>query len=47
MDYFLNLKIHRTVFYLSIKNIGFHFIDNPINKKELFIRAGFLWTLFT
>ncbi|WP_238784584.1 putative porin [Blattabacterium cuenoti] len=47
MDYFLNLKIYRTIFYLSIQNIGFHSIYSPFNKKELFIRTGFSWTLFT
>ncbi|WP_185866205.1 putative porin [Blattabacterium cuenoti] len=47
MNYFLNLKIYRTIFYLSIQNIGVHSIYSPLNKKELFIRTGFSWTLFT
>ncbi|WP_185853528.1 putative porin [Blattabacterium cuenoti] len=47
IDYFLNLKIYRTIFYISIQNIGFHSIYRSLNKKELFIRTGFSWTLFT
>ncbi|WP_185862325.1 putative porin [Blattabacterium cuenoti] len=45
IDYFLNLKIYKTVFYLSIQNIGLNYISK--NNKELFIKIGFLWNLFT
>ncbi|WP_185863440.1 putative porin [Blattabacterium cuenoti] len=45
VDYFLNLKIHRTIFYFSIKNIEFYNEDK--NKEKSFIQVGFLWNLFT
>ncbi|WP_185872407.1 putative porin [Blattabacterium cuenoti] len=46
IDYFCNFKLHKTIFYFSIKNIGFHY-KNFFKKKELFIETGLLWTLFT
>ncbi|WP_238784207.1 putative porin [Blattabacterium cuenoti] len=47
IDYFLNFKIYRTVFYFSIQNMGFYNIYNPNNNNKWFIQTGFLWNLFT
>ncbi|WP_238784365.1 putative porin [Blattabacterium cuenoti] len=44
VDYFLNLKIYRTIFYFSIQNIGYYDI---YNNNKLFIKTGFSWNLFT
>ncbi|WP_242673929.1 putative porin [Blattabacterium sp. DPU] len=41
VDYFLNFKIYRTIFYFKIQNIEFN------NNNEFFIKTGFLWNLFT
>ncbi len=46
VDYFLNFKIHRTIFYFKIQNIGFYDIYNP-NDNKLVIKTGLLWNLFT
>ncbi|WP_235043311.1 putative porin [Blattabacterium sp. (Nauphoeta cinerea)] len=48
VDYFLNLKIHRTIFYFSIQNIKFYnFYNENKNKNKSLIQVGFLWNLFT
>ncbi|WP_167884941.1 putative porin [Blattabacterium sp. (Blaberus giganteus)] len=44
LDFFFNFKIYRTIFYLSVQNIGLFNIDNSHN---IFIKTGFLWNLFT
>ncbi len=46
VDYFFNFKIHRTMFYFKIQNIGFYDIYNPHDNK-LVIKTGLLWNLFT
>ncbi|WP_185856942.1 putative porin [Blattabacterium cuenoti] len=46
VDYFLNFKIYRTMFYFKIQNIGFYDIHNPHDNK-LVIKTGLLWNLFT
>ncbi|AWU43271.1 hypothetical protein DM809_02005 [Blattabacterium punctulatus] len=50
IDYFLNFKIFRTIFYSSIQNIGFS--NNKKNifnhkNKDYFFKIGILWNLFT
>ncbi|WP_161520724.1 putative porin [Blattabacterium clevelandi] len=50
LDYFLNFKIFRTIFYSSIQNIGFYHNKKNIynhKNKNYFFKIGILWNLFT